>query len=175
MYSYFKARGCASCPRPAAHKDKQGSPKEGTFSKQTPLHFKSCFQIEKNWDKRVACVYNKRSAQLLRQNLVPARSCHCRGSLERTPGKDTEGTSSHMHTHTQILSRNCAHTLTLTFTHTCESTPSHPCAHTQIHTHNCTHSHSHIHTHALIHTRTHINIHTKSGIHILTLPHVHTI
>lgn len=140
VHSYFKARGCTSCSRPAAHKNKQDSPKERTFSKQIPLHFKSCFQTEKKGgQKGFTCAYGKGSSQLLRKNPVPAHSCHCKSSLERELGTHRAQLLLYAHTHTQIFTQNHVYTFMLTFTHTQYS----------IHTYSM---HTHKNTHITVHT-----------------------
>lgn len=141
MHSYFKAESCTSCPWPAAHKDKQGSPNEGTFSKQNPLHFKSCFQTEKKGDKRVLHARMvKRAHNYEGRGQPPAHSCHCGDSLRRESGGDIQ-----VHTHIHV------HTLPYRYSH----------SHADVFTFTLTHAHKYTHSYVLSYTYTVTHRHTN--------------
>lgn len=118
MHGYFKAEGRTSCPRPATRKDKQGSPNEGTFSKQTPLHFKSCFQTEKKGgQKGLTCAYGKESTQLPRQKPAACTFLSLRGQPQERILWGYASAQSHTCAHAPKQTHSHTDVFTLTFTH----------------------------------------------------------
>lgn len=73
-----------------------GLTKEGTASKQTPLHFVSCFQTAKEEEQTcLPCACNERACGSRAESAASTWG-HCRGGLEREPGRETV----HRHTRT---------------------------------------------------------------------------